>query len=125
MLAKTPLDQLALPAAQLGINEHERAALIRVHDMLCSGEIPSEGFDMLAWQRESECGTVACIAGWANIIDGNAFRGVGTSVWIHSLKGPLSRLFMPEPRMREFTQARAAHALYAFLTTGEADWRAA
>jgi len=137
MLARTPIDTLALSASALGISERERAALCRVFDMLTCGQLApqrpcggddaslcADGFDMMVWQRQSPCGTVACIAGWANILDRTAFAGVGSAAWIFSLSAPLTRLFMPGPKARRTpcTPRRAAHALYAFLTTGEAEW---
>lgn len=42
----------------------ERMKILRDH----IAALPEEQFDMSDWKREEECGTVACIAGWACIL---------------------------------------------------------
>jgi len=130
MLAQTPLVDLAKPAEDLGITDVERAALCRVHEMLDGGRLPAtnpimpvgNSFDMRVWQRKESCGTVACIAGWANLIDRRAFPGVGTAQWLFGLDPRPSRLFCPDLRFDPITPAMAVRALRTFLIDGEADW---
>lgn len=120
MLARTPIQDLALPAETLKVTNIERDALCAVLTKLESGELDNR-FHMHIWGQVSPCGTVGCIAGHANAINAEAFPGVGGAKWIYGLPEPLQRLFMPDDSPKR-TPAEAAQALRSFLTTGEAVW---
>lgn len=66
-------------AADLGISDAELGALITVLGMLERGELVyaphnnstvPNGFNMGSVDHQTDCGTVACICGWARFIGG-------------------------------------------------------
>ena len=117
-----------LPAGDLGISETERDALIATLYAFERGEI--DNFTMRHFREE--CGTPACICGWANYFsEGQAF------VEVSSMPGTLAvkRLHRRLPRQLQYlfdiqglpqqtgaTQAQAAAALSNYLTLGEPRW---
>jgi hypothetical protein len=129
------LAQSFLDAEVLGLSEPKRAALITVLGMLERDElhhVPIEKiggmastpkfsglFNMAYWTAESECGTVCCMGGTAELISGQSFAGARTQA--------LSKLFYLRDAAEGFsynaiTPAQAARALRNFLTFGEARW---
>lgn len=122
-------------AADLGISDAELNALIKVLGMLERGELKHTeshgdlaygapvgdivGFNMSSYYGEGTCGTVCCIAGWAEYV-GKLPR--------HSLTDTdnpdLSDLFLPGlgRRLEDFLPEHAAIAIRSYLTTGEANW---
>lgn len=75
-------------------------------------------FNMAAWCRDSDCGTVCCIGGTAEIIGHVNFS---------DRDGPLDDLFYgkglpPEIHLSQVTPDQAARALRSYLTTGDAKW---
>lgn len=122
-------------AADLGITEPQKEALMKTLVLLETGKLvhvePEDRFtndfretekftghfNMARWRAADSCGTVACIAGTAEIIGGVQFPVYG---------GPsnLNRLFAPasDPVMAKITTEQAATALRSYLTTGDPRW---
>lgn len=125
-------------ATDLGITEVEVQSLIKVLGMLERGEIATYDFgkhEMISMGRwitqaaDDECGTVACICGWAYTISkGRAFPEVTlggiktTKALMCRIDKPTSRLFGIQQLLPEVTAPQAAMALRSYLTTGEARW---
>ncbi len=119
-------------AADLGLTEWAHAALIKTLAMFERGEVVHaprgakvpNGFNIGETQRQDECGTVACIAGWAAILAGRdavcgfEILGIGTSQ-----KKNFGALIMPPNWFAgKYTVEQAAGALRNYLTTGEPRW---
>lgn len=110
-------------------------------------KLPPEQFDMRQWRDYNDCGTVACIAGWAVEINKSLF--VGEYVPRSDIRGAARmvlqlsdlqavRLFTPmesshigvqnnpgaiQCDMQDVTTAQAVKVLDNLLLTGEVDWR--
>lgn len=131
-----------MSAADLGIDQVERDALISVLGMLERKEfvhgkhpaatIPNRGrneFNMSAILEEHGCGTIACLMGWAHIASGRkAFADYcGPRFKSHLDWGrppALKRLFglaSPWVVLNQVTPDRAAEALRNYLITGRAE----
>lgn len=137
------LAQSFMPAADLGLTDAENDALRTVLGMMERGEIADSeaghsvvgkaihdtpvGFNMLSFFGETECGTVACIGGWA-IAVGRLNRDLITKRFklpaLDDLFDPSARL-MQSGEMEKITTAQAARALRSYLTTGDAKWEEA
>jgi hypothetical protein len=125
---KTMLARSFLSAADLGILEVERDALIATLFAFERDEI--ENFTMRHFR--GSCGTPACICGWANYISaGRAFAEVSSmsgTLAVRRLCGRLPKqlqyLFDIQglPEQAAATQAQAAAALSNYLTFGEPRW---
>ena len=113
----------------LGISPIAQAALIKVLGMLERGElhhcrrgddIRPNGFNLANHRVELACGTVACIAGWADI----AARPRRLNLLRQAAKrAALADLFAPENlSWHAVTPEQAACALRNYLTLGEARW---
>lgn len=111
-------------AEDLGITEAKVGALIKVLGRLERGELNHSfeintptGFNMANYFATAECGTIGCIAGWADSIlpEREHFMGVP---W----KDKLAELFHGGENPRSVTPEQAAIALRSYLTTGEARW---
>ena len=113
----------------LGISPTAQAALIKVLGMLERGElhhcrrgddIRPNGFNLANHRVELTCGTVACIAGWADI----AARPRRLNLLRQAAKSAaLADLFAPENlSWHAVTPEQAACALRNYLTLGEARW---
>jgi hypothetical protein len=117
-----------LPATDLGISEVERDALIATLFAFERGEI--DNFTMRHFREN--CGTPACICGWANYFsEGRAFAEVtsmsgvlATKRLYHRLPKQLQYLFDIQglPQQSGATQAQAAAAMSNYLTSGEPRW---
>jgi hypothetical protein len=124
-------------AAELGITERERCALIEVMCKLQSGEIPGT-LQMEYWQNE--CGTEACIAGWSHLLSkGEAFpelKGIRQGSQQPSVLSMFDRIGRDSPAKKLFvnydsactgyynTPANAAKAIKNFLMgTKDNPWR--
>lgn len=131
--------------ADLGITNAEFDALAKVLGMLERGELPhdkfnysgivGDKFNMFGICAKRECGTVACILGWARIVgrDEDMFQN---AVWgdITEQLPEVQRLFLIQDipvlrmmdrlkrRIASVTDAEAAIALRGYLTTGDANW---
>ena len=127
-------------ANELRLTDKEHAALIRVLGMLEREEIKyckkalghwsagscSEepiGFNMYHFFGEHECGTVACIAGWAVFVGGlddrlirNRFR----TPQLENLFDPCNSIGYG--KTADISTTQAATALRSYLTTGESRW---
>lgn len=125
------LAQSFLKPEALGISEEEQRALVKVLGMLERGELKythreepiANGFNMSCVSERNECGTVACIVGWAGIIMSKDFEGPK-----HGAKGAkaLGRLICPANwGDGAYTVPQAAIALRSYLTTGEPRWEEA
>jgi hypothetical protein len=126
-------------AADLGLTERQKAALMKTLVLLETGKLqhvrPSDQstgdyrqdgkftghFNMGRWRAVEDCGTVCCIAGTSELIGGVIFptENYGKN---HALK----RLFWVNGffgnDLSLITPAQAATALRSYLTTGEARW---
>jgi hypothetical protein len=134
------LAQSFISADELGITDAEQRALVTVLGMMERGEIadsepgaslwgrdvPSApvGFNMASFFAESDCGTIACICGWAI-----AVGGLNKDLMLKRFEVPaLDRLFdpsascLPFGAMAQITTPQAARALRNYLTTGEPNW---
>jgi hypothetical protein len=105
-------------AAELGLLDHEYEALHEVLRRLEDGRIPLRDVNMFMFH----CGTTHCLAGWANVIDANAFpetRGRSiTQKLADRLPDALSCVFTAVLA----SGARARYLLRHYLQTGEYDW---
>lgn len=118
-------------AHRLDITDAQRDALIKTLALLESGALvhapASIGFsygktftghfNMAEWNHATDCGTVCCIGGTAELIGNLRF-----------LPRPdaLEDLFYPTiAPLSTITPTQAAVALRSYLTTGNANWRAA
>jgi hypothetical protein len=124
-------------AKELGLTDIEHESLVTVLGMLERGELRYEpayrapsmpnGFHMAPHVERTDCGTVACIAGWANIVSGHqAFRLKDMAkMWLRS-----SVFAKDAAKVRLFrgmvigdeTPEMAAQALRNYLATGESNW---
>lgn len=128
-------------AADLSISDVELDALIKVLGMLERGEIPfatcpenlsgfrphGEGFNMGPYLKEGECGTVACIAGWAHVVSGRrAFEWVETLCPPNTVTDDLHELFHVDSityrKRLTIKPPQAARALRSYLATGKPNW---
>jgi hypothetical protein len=123
------LAQNFLDPDMLGISPTAQAALIKVLGMLERGElhhcrrgddIRPNGFNLANHRVELTCGTVACIAGWADI----AARPHRLNLLRQAAKSAaLADLFAPENlSWHTVRPEQAACALRNYLTLGEARW---
>lgn len=136
------LAQNFLPPATLGISNIEHEGLVKVLVLLEQEKLSlakfldwtfsgtGERFNMLTFGLEEDCGTVACIAGWAYKLTGNAAFQNTIEFDYSSLPMSLSNLFgLSHDSLihnHRRTPAQAAVALRHYLQTGEcaADWGA-
>lgn len=129
-------------AVDLGISDIELDALIKVLGMLERGEINQQTLDMANFLDEEDCGTVACICGWAHLVSNQvAFpevKDIGhASAKLMKRPYELRMLFLvydglgemmangPYKHQRTVSSVlpdEAARALRSYLTTGEANW---
>lgn len=134
-------------AADLRLNDKQRDALIKTLALLDSGQLQyinieeheydvrsvmekkfTGNFNMSEWTFASkQCGTVACIGGTACLIahDLGLFPNPDYS---NKLKNEeLHDLFYPplDGSWNDITPEQAATALRSYLTTGNAQWKAA
>lgn len=117
-------------ATDLGIEEVELEALVKVLGMLERGEIKREQFDM--YQIKHKCGTPSCILGWANFVsNGDAFPlahrplmvGLGPDWNRLSKEAKVIFSFADcAPNADKAKPDQAAIALRNYLTSGEANW---
>jgi hypothetical protein len=130
-------------SADLGLEDEEVHALIKVLGMLEREEVsyheagegrygttddlrPFAAFNMEHFFADADCGTVACICGWA-IHLGNLDRKELVSKRLHI--PALEDLFDPyrhaPGKVNLITTQQAAAALRSYLTTGKAHWKLA
>lgn len=113
-------------AAELGLAEHEAQALQTVLYMLESGEIKLELVYMGSWTCGYGCNTAHCLAGWANVVDEDAFPEIGGDVGLsdyNDLKDripeELNQLFgMGNRAMSGASALQATESLRYYLETG-------
>lgn len=137
----TMLAQSFKPAAELDITEPQRDALCKTLVLLETGKLqhvpiydrdigadpgPSfEGkFNMAQYNVRTECGTVMCLCGTAEMI--------GDVQFSDNWNDGLDELFRPTIKgkldislWRRITPSQAATALRSYLTTGDAKWHEA
>jgi hypothetical protein len=120
--------------------------ILKVADAIEQASVPNVGFNMTAWISEASpempdrsgrnCGTVACVAGWATIVA--LGRETDDSPWdvgqsFLELDAPTAGdLFLPNydtedkrHAMTSATPADAARVLRNLAITGKVDWEAA
>lgn len=110
-----------LSARDLGISDSQLNALKQTYYGLKHRTLPGK-LGLGEWYTEYDCGTVACIAGWADYFNTNE-----TDATFCSYPGQapgLYSLFMPiVPCLyAKVTRQEAAAALKGWLTTGKTDW---
>lgn len=126
--------------ADLRITDAEFAALARVLAMLERGELRhveddacnfENGFNMGTIRRVEQCGTTACICGWAQIISDvpvfESFEATDAEEW-REQPDALIELFKFGRYSHEvdrISDAQAAIALRNYLTNGEPCWEEA
>lgn len=118
-------------AADLGITPPELRALTQVLGMLERGDLVDavtffeEGNNKFHMGTSGECGTPACIGGWAaelmhighiEYLERYGWRRRDKNMAIHELFWNETACELPA------TVAQAATALRSYLTTGEASW---
>lgn len=119
-------------AEELGLSEEQVDALKKTLVLLETGQLihkkisnlfsfDEQGleytghFNMQTWNKVTECGTVCCIGGTAELI--------GDDVDFINQTEELYALFYPEtPYYQDITPSQAATALRSYLTTGSANW---
>lgn len=122
--------------AELGLTEAQHRALVLTLNALERGELThviveknqyggfvtnpkfTGHFNMRRWNYESDCGTVCCIGGTAEILGGLAQYELDQ---LSNRNLQLSRLFYPNGNW-DATPAKAAKTLRGYLTTGVTDW---
>lgn len=119
----------------LGISDVEFVALVNVLGMLERGDIPAQQFNMWVPSHDTECGTPACICGWARRLQPGArvFSHWNSDFTKREWPQQLCNLFVMgadwetcrvldrggfDPR----STAQAAIALRNYLTTGAPNW---
>src|SRR4051812_17816659 len=108
------LAQNFLSHETLGVTQEEWAALIKVLGMLERGElVHRKNFRMDDW----DCGTAACIGGWADRLFNVDFNR-------RDPNAGLDELFMATgvAQWGDITEEQAAIALRNYLTTGRPRW---
>lgn len=125
MLQKTPDALLYLSAAELDITELERAALIKTLVRFKARDFgPRDHVDLGVWYSSSpECGTTACVAGWAyHESDKKAFTDfVWSWRWRPRPLG-LIELFHGAGIGRGVPINDVIHATETYLQSGRPDW---
>jgi hypothetical protein len=115
----------------------ERVTVLR--NFLAS--LPEERFNMVAWstgfdewsadKRINECGTVACIAGWATHLARPAYKDLlktrfsqRAKTWLKLTADQADAMFVPSGFVNGYTtSAQAVAMLDNFLANGEVKWR--
>jgi hypothetical protein len=114
--------------AELGLCDADVEALQKVLGMLERGELHharlnepiANGFNMGTIETQHRCGTVCCIAGWAEILRGRKKSGPIPDA---AKRDAYRRLIMPTGwQSGRHTVAQAAIALRNYLTDGEPRW---
>lgn len=140
------LAQSFLPAADLGITEPQRSALMKTLVLLETGKLDhvpdvddlpsprrhipikdrkfSGQFNMADWSLVHNCGTVCCIGGTAELIGGLEYNDFNDddNPGLHSLFYPRN---IGLRSYSAITPAQAATALRSYLTVGDAKWHEA
>lgn len=122
-------------AADLCITEPQKEALVKTLVLLETGKLEyskafnfdyddepankfSGRFNMRYWTEHSDCGTIACIGGTAELISGVKFP--------YAHNAGLRKIFQPGAvfmeKWADITPAEAATALRSYLSTGDARW---
>ena len=122
-------------AAELGLECNQYCGLIKTLAHMEAGRLhhaPKEfttrrghtfsgHFNMGSWRAGTECGTVACIGGTAELLGNCQLTGCP--------RGPIRELFFPDENFcnigYQATPRQAAVALRGYLETGKTDWRRA
>ena len=117
--------------ADLGINDAEFEALLKVLGMLERGDLKHQpddnlpimpnGFSMNTWLMESRCGTLGCIKGWARVVsrDYELFADYTRNDTVYGL---FTVDHLHEKPWSEISTEEAAIALRNYLTSGEPRW---
>ena len=125
-------------AAELGLSEAQRCGLVKALAFMEAGKLshapksyknltedaPFTGhFNMGNWRVMSECGTICCIGGTAELLGNCNLRTGGGTM-------ELTRLFYPPPNGVGAegwgaTPRQAAVALRGYLETGHTNWQCA
>lgn len=114
-----------LTARQLGIEEWERDALIRVRNSLRNGSIPARLFNMYKPDVNPKCGTAGCIGGWVSHY-GRLNNEEHEEFWGRHIQdgSPFAQLFYPLgiEDWTDIAPRTAVRAINNFLYTGKPDW---
>lgn len=119
-------------ADELGLREEGLQALIQVLGMMERGELNwterntpiKNGFNMSRLYERTECGTVACIAGWCCLISQDCdLYGITRASLNDEQRDAIHNLFCPQGYPTGlYTVEQAQHALRSFLVTGVPEW---
>ncbi len=123
-----------LSASELHITEQEREALIRAYVFMTTNKkfrhmIDADNsnsndiiFNMSNWNYKTDCGTVCCIGGTAEMLMN--MQGKNFSFDLDGSSASLYNLFYPpfKYNYNKIMIPEATQALYNFLTKGEAHW---
>lgn len=109
-------------AVELGIPEHEHAALVTVLYMIEDGVIKPE--ELVMYTFTNDCGTSHCLAGWANAINADAFPELlksnrAVAALFVRLPRNLTKVFGISHPMMRATPDQAKAALRTYLETGK------
>ena len=130
-------------AADLGISEEQKDALMKTLVLLETGKLKHTSiddlefdlsdslsdnvksftghFNMTTFGTRHKCGTAACIAGTDQLISGVRFIGRNRPDELENLFY-MTEVADPSRAMEETTPVEAATALRSYLTTGHARW---
>lgn len=121
----------SMPEAE--VTARDRVIMLRDH----LAQLPAAQFDYREWSRESEYGTVACVAGWQGILMGDRAPRfcdeddrAAHEAWQTRMAASLglSGRGVPLFELGGYTRrspAEAVAVLDHYLATGKIDWEAA
>jgi hypothetical protein len=130
-----PFDLGPLPTAELQSLNGPREHLMFLANFLDT--LPAKQFDLADWTREAECGTVACIDGWACVLfqgkswdetniredaERRALLGLRDIHQAHQLFIPGQLLAGIGRLAGSISPSEAARVLRHLAATGEVDW---
>lgn len=127
------------PIAELGPVASPRERLVILRNFIAA--LPDERFDMSTWHQRKDCGTCACIGGWAAVLFGLNDVGGGPTISPAEVAEYLGlsvpnafRLFYPPVTIHRWgkalkpykaTHKEAVKVIDHYLATGEVSWSAA
>lgn len=103
----------------LGMLEREEATFARRTDLHSIALTSPVSFHMAITAQRNDCGTIACIGGWAAY-----FMKADPNDYVFHRRSPrLSQLYWPPSELVDsITPVIAAVALRTYLVTGEVNW---
>jgi hypothetical protein len=124
-------------AEELNLTQRQHKALVKTLELMEAGKVrhvkpnafddfvfePNGKyvFNMSVWRQRNRCGTVCCLGGTAEMLDGDL---IFSHVFELPTHNPLWQLFYKRTS-ENITDKQAAKALRGYLETGITDWKAA